>query len=313
MIFKVIEFVNKTKPNLILLENVKHLVRHNNFETYKQILDAFKKNGYILIDNDLETSPLILSPKMFNLMQSRERVFIPLIKEKTKLKNIYYDNDDIDNFIKNHIGNINIFEDDKKEFLLPDYEQKILSAWEEFVNHFSKKKMKIPIIYLDEMLKKNGINRDKYKKYEWYKKYCDNMKHFYANNKDFIDKWNAKYEPLKNWKVKKYRKLEWNASDTKFKDAYLQIRQSGLRFSKNRSFPALVAIVQVPIIFSKKYKKWRYLTPRETANLQSFPKEFQLCKNNHEAYKQFGNSVNVKVVEFVIRKYFLKYLGVSNE
>ena len=58
--------------------------------------------------------------------------------------------------------------------------------------------MKIPIIYLDEMLKKNGINRDKYKKYEWYKKYCDNMKHFYANNKDFIDKWNAKYEPLKN-------------------------------------------------------------------------------------------------------------------
>ena len=41
----------------------------------------------------------------------------------------------------------------------------------------------------------------------------------------------------------------------------------------------------------------RKLTPRECARLQGFPNTFKIHKSDIEAYKQFGNSVPVKVVE----------------
>lgn len=43
----------------------------------------------------------------------------------------------------------------------------------------------------------------------------------------------------------------------------------------------------------------RKLTPREAANLQGFPAWFQIPVSDAQAYKQFGNSVPVKVIEFV--------------
>ena len=51
-----------------------------------------------------------------------------------------------------------------------------------------------------------------------------------------------------------------------------------------------------------KYK--RRLTVREAARLQSFPDDFRPCANKQQAYKQFGNSVNVDVIEYVANKLF---------
>ena len=39
------------------------------------------------------------------------------------------------------------------------------------------------------------------------------------------------------------------------------------------------------------------ITPRECARLQKFPDTFKINENDTEAYKQFGNSVNVDVVK----------------
>jgi len=55
-------------------------------------------------------------------------------------------------------------------------------------------------------------------------------------------------------------------------------------------------MVQTPIYA----KERRFITPRECARLQSFPDSFILHENDHTAYKQFGNAVNVDVVSFVI-------------
>ena len=66
------------------------------------------------------------------------------------------------------------------------------------------------------------------------------------------------------------------------------------------TFPALVAMVQIPII--AKYR--RRLTPREAARLQSFPDSFIPNPNDHQAYKQFGNAVNVNCVEFLAKQLF---------
>ena len=52
----------------------------------------------------------------------------------------------------------------------------------------------------------------------------------------------------------------------------------------------------------------RKLTPREAANLQGFPNWFRIPVSDAQAYKQFGNSVPVKVIEFIAH-HLRPYLG----
>lgn len=43
----------------------------------------------------------------------------------------------------------------------------------------------------------------------------------------------------------------------------------------------------------------RRLHPRECARIMGFPDSYKICKNNHQAYKQFGNSVVVDVLQYI--------------
>ena len=96
--------------------------------------------------------------------------------------------------------------------------------------------------------------------------------------------------------------MEWQVGKKKQNDSiwnyFIQLRQSGIRVKKSDYFPTLVAIVQTPIYA----KERRYITPRECARLQSFSDNFIMDENDHDAYKQFGNAVNVKVVQYVMEK-----------
>lgn len=63
------------------------------------------------------------------------------------------------------------------------------------------------------------------------------------------------------------------------------------------------------ILIAQKIDNPRKLTPREAARLQGFPEVFEPSSSNMQAWKQFGNSVSVPVVEMVaksIRKQLLK-------
>jgi DNA (cytosine-5)-methyltransferase 1 len=93
------------------------------------------------------------------------------------------------------------------------------------------------------------------------------------------------------------QKFEWQASTSinSVFEGIIQLRPSGVRIKKPSSFPALVAMVQIPIIGKLK----RRLTPRECARLQNFPDTFILDTDQKQAYKQFGNCVNVKVIQSV--------------
>jgi len=53
------------------------------------------------------------------------------------------------------------------------------------------------------------------------------------------------------------------------------------------------------ILVSQKDKNPRKLTPREAARLQGFPDTFKIVASDNQAYKQFGNSVPVNVMEAV--------------
>ena len=50
-------------------------------------------------------------------------------------------------------------------------------------------------------------------------------------------------------------------------------------------------------LIEQKGKNPRKLSPREAARLQGFPDEFEISGSNAQAYKQFGNSVTVSVVQ----------------
>ena len=64
------------------------------------------------------------------------------------------------------------------------------------------------------------------------------------------------------------------------------------------------------ILIEQNGKNPRKLTPRETANLQGFPREFKLPDSNTKAYQQFGNSVAVPVVTRVSQEIVRQILEV---
>ena len=79
-------------------------------------------------------------------------------------------------------------------------------------------------------------------------------------------------------------------------------RGSGVRIKNIDYSPTLVAMASmIPIYGPKK----RQLTPRECARLQSFPDDYIIHNDDKISYKQFGNAVNVKMIEKTAR--FLIY------
>nr|WP_226924393.1 DNA cytosine methyltransferase [Halomonas sp. 3A7M] len=55
-------------------------------------------------------------------------------------------------------------------------------------------------------------------------------------------------------------------------------------------------------LIPQKNKNPRLLTPRECARLQGFPECFIVPKSRTPAYKQFGNSVVVPIIEEIAKK-----------
>ena len=55
------------------------------------------------------------------------------------------------------------------------------------------------------------------------------------------------------------------------------------------------------ILIEQEGKNPRRLTPRECARLQGFPDDFKIPVSDTQAYKQFGNSVVVPLMENVAK------------
>lgn len=70
ILFSIKMILNRKTPEFIVLENVRHLERHNNGDTLHNILNFFRKNGYRYVDT------VILDTKHFGLPQRRSRLYI---------------------------------------------------------------------------------------------------------------------------------------------------------------------------------------------------------------------------------------------
>jgi len=140
----------------------------------------------------------------------------------------------------------------------------------------------------------------KFKIPEWKQKFIRQNREFYETNKTFLGPWLEEARKLKSFAGAK-RKMEWQAgkfqSDDSIWNLLFQFRPSGIRIKRANYSPALVAMAQIVYVGEKKRK----LSPREVARLQSFPESFKLPASAGIAYKQFGNSVNVEVIQYAAR------------
>ena len=285
-LFFEIERILKAKhPKYIILENVRNLASHDHGKTWRVITEHLTACGYRLTED-----ALIVSPHQFGIPQLRERVVIlgkydpknvdkPLPIFKEDFKQISKDDNSIYDILEEKVD---------IKYTISKYEYGVLNAWNEFYQGIDIKIIGFPI-WVEYFTRRPNSNNP-----EWKNEFIRKNNKLYKDNKKFIDKWLKKYNYLKDW-IPTHRKFEWQCG-TKCKtiwEGLIQMRPSGIRVKMPTCFPALVAMVQIPII--GKYK--RRLTVREAARLQSFPDKFIPNANDQQAYKQFGNAVNVEVIK----------------
>ncbi|MBR5247110.1 MAG: DNA cytosine methyltransferase [Clostridia bacterium] len=292
LFFEIERILKHHKTKYIILENVRNLVSHDQGNTWKTIHSHLKALGY-----RLTPVPIIISPHQFGIPQLRERVVILGIYDPENA------NKDLqitfDNLLGKDENSIYTVLDDGKvddKYYISEKEEYVINAWDEFYKGIKETVIGFPI--WAEYFKDKDAEEDFP---EWKKEFIRKNKSLYQLNKKFIDSWLKKYNNLNDF-TPTHRKMEWQAGNkiNSLWEGVIQFRPSGIRVKTPTCFPALVAMVQIPII--GKYK--RRLTVREAARLQSFPNSFKPDADDHQAYKQFGNAVNVMVIEQAARKLF---------
>ena len=315
---EIIRIAKVKQPKFMFLENVKHIKRIDNGAMFRYIIKRIRSIGYYIMSNELEKNTdavntiFELSPHQLGIPQDRKRILFVCIRNdiynpQNKLE-LTLDPNVVMDFSK-------IIETDKAKtdkYKVPDKISIILDIWDEMIKVIEVGDKLSPTImcdmflqyysYIESQDEETGdivYNSDFYELAKWRQDYMIKNRPLYEKYKKHWDAWYSKHETVLN-KRKIYCKLEWQAGKKKENDSiwnyFIQLRQSGIRVKRSKFFPTLVAIVQTPIYGKEK----RYITPRECARLQSFPESFKLHSNDHKAYKQLGNAVNVEVVKKII-------------
>lgn len=312
LFYKIMDILDAHQEvQFVVLENVRNLADKS--ENWEVIRTELSKRNFIITE-----TPLILSPSDFKIPQIRERVYILGIKKDVCSVNVrergYIDKEDLNldkYFGKCKIGDaLSILEGEvSDDYIVTAEEELMIKAWDEFRINTGIKIIGFPIWI--NCFGLNGISTEELKrklKYEdmpdWKKRFVDKNREFYLKNKTFIDEWIIKYDMTN--RIKLYQKFEWNCGEDvqDIHDAIIQIRQSGIRAKRTTYFPSLVAIVNTPIIWDKNKRKYRHITPREAANLQSFDQRYKFKGTDKQIYRQLGNSVNVRVLKILCKNLF---------
>jgi DNA (cytosine-5)-methyltransferase 1 len=299
LFFDILRIMKYHKPEYALLENVRNRASHDHGNTWKVIQDSLVDAGYNVIDE-----PVIFSPHYIGVPQHRERVFIMCVrKDVGKLPPFYFN---MERIPKCSIEDILLPDSeipDLKKYQLKPQQIEWIDNWNEFIQGINCDKLPGFPVWADSLcaLEDNHLMSEWDDMPGWMKTFIMKNNELWQKNKEFIDKWmvKAKKNPLFFGAKAKF---EWQAGETKHPNVWdhiMQIRPSGLRVKPGTYFPALVAITQTSIVGKRK----RFLTPRECARLQSFPDTFKYDVKNAQAYKQFGNSINVALV-----KLFAQYM-----
>ena len=289
-------------PRWLVLENVRNIVTHDGGNTWKTIRKCIQDAGYNTYD-----APIIANALHFQVPQFRERVLI--LASRCDLKFPEYPQ-----LCKNPKGLLNVFlsdivdPDDHERPHMTDKYWATRRVWNAFLKILHENCIPVPKfpIWTDwwdrGVLSSTVMVTAKYNEvafYEKYKSWIDSNQEFYFTNKEILEPWleySRSNEPL--WKGA-VRKFEWqvsvNGSTADNLDTTLwTLRGSGVRVKRADYAPTLVAMSMIPVYGPLNAR----LSPRELLRLQSFPDTFQYDPKH--IYKQVGNSVNVRMIEWAI-------------
>lgn len=293
LFFDICRILKHHQPQYALLENVRNLASHDHGNTWRVIHDSLVDIGYNVIDD-----PVIFSPHYIGVPQHRERVFIMCVrKDIGELPPFYFNLNNIPTCSIDDILQDDSEIPDLEKYLLRQDQIEWIDLWNEFIQNIKCDKLPTFPIWADSLcpLEENHMYKNWDNLPSWQRNFMIKNSHLWEENKDFITDWLPKAQKNHNFFGAK-AKLEWqagpNEKNPNLWNHIMQIRPSGLRIKPGTYFPALVAITQTSIVGKRK----RFLTPRECARLQSFPDTFQYDVKNTQAYKQFGNSINVGLV-----------------
>lgn len=321
--YKILDILDYHAPEFFILENVPNLKGHDGGRTWGEIERC--------LEEKYEVQSGILSPDQFGVPQHRKRFYIvgarkdgcgfgdwkfpQPVAQNTKIHDV-----------------INSNGEDEGALLKPETEQHI-EVWQEFVRYFHKKGVpKFPIwttefganypfeekspmaLGLKRVKGMKGQFGDEIRDFSdlpryatrgmadfpsWKKTYIRRNRELWESNQSWLAGWLNQVREFEH----SHQKFEWNAGDATptFHDKVIQFRPSGIRVKKGNSSPALVlAKTQVPIIWDDRISKYRYISPREAARLQSFGENHELPHSMNDAYRALGNAVNSVVVAKII-------------
>jgi DNA (cytosine-5)-methyltransferase 1 len=287
--FEICKIIEYHKPKYLILENVRNFASHDKGHTWDVIRRKIDELNYYTYEN-----PVILNTLYFGIPQSRERVVI-LCKRK--------DLGELEKLPK--ISKENIKETNLKSILEEDADNKYNingkmkvteEVWNEFLNICNTNKIDIPRfpIWTDWWDKDRNEDIITYKKYT---NWIDKNQEFYVTNKKLLERWLEVSRGKKLWQGA-VRKMEWQTGENNLnmREVLWSARGSGVRIKKCNYSPTLVAMGSMIPIYGPES---RFLTKRECARLQSFPDDYIIDEKN--AYKQFGNAVNVVMIERAAR------------
>ncbi len=217
LFFEIARITSYNKPKILILENVKNLLNHDKGRTFKIIKNTLEKLGYNIYYK-------IINGTMYNIPQSRERIYIIAIRCDID-KNRYEFPKEIG--LDRTVNDL-LVDDDICEDLVIKKEYRLNSNIKRYSQTQSKP------------LRVGSVNK--------------------AGQGDRI------YSP--------------------YSTAITLSAEGGGTGSKTGLY-----------LINGRVRK---LHPRETARLMGFSDSFKIHKSNNQAYKQFGNSVIVDVIQYLV-------------
>lgn len=243
LFYKIVEILNRHKPEFVFLENVANLKGHDDGNTWKVIFDELSKL--------YEVKEEILSPHHFGIAQHRSRFYIVgRLKEKGGLCDFTFpEKEEKENISIHDI----IISDDSDFMTFKETTKNHLAIWQEFLDNLKPEEVprfpiwamefgadypfegKAPIMLnakdlknkrgsfgtliqgnsFDDMLKclptysQDGLKSNQTEFPVWKKYYIRANREFYNKHKEWLDNWIPKILEFEN----SHQKFEWNCGD----------------------------------------------------------------------------------------------------